>query len=513
MQEENSPASQDQFNNDERSSWFVLTLGATFGALILFLLALNKRIRSSITRSQESTAILELNENSNQHDESPANLSLASIEPVTSTGRFSPERQADIKSSEQGANAGKRWSTPTRYIMGVLLFFAVLVILYIGRSAIPLVAAAALLAVVLDPMIRFLARRLKYNLAVGIIYFLVVVILLALPILAIPALVEAVNFFARIDYNRALQEFSERIENLITTLQANPAWSGFLSTVQENLVTFLDQYTQQAQMPSPRLNLSLGDLTSGFGKALGTVTGVLGPTFSAVASLFITILISLQMTLTTDEMKNWFADLIPPGVGPELTELMSKIRLSWTGFLRGQIFLMLVIGVATWLGGLMLGLPGAFLLGIIAGVMELIPSIGPVIAAIPAVLVALFFGSVHFEINHLIFAIIVIVYYALVQLFENQILVPRIMGNAVDLPPLIVLIGIIAGAGAFGILGALLATPVIATGNLVFRFIYARIIESAPPPPEEEKPGMLESLRNFMSRLRLSASRDKHKSQ
>ena len=102
--------------------------------------------------------------------------------------------------------------------------------------------------------------------------------------------------------------------------------------------------------------------------------------------------------------------------------------------------------------------------------LDLIPNIGPTLAAIPAVALALLFGSTHFAMSNLVFALIVVIFYVLVQLVENQYLVPRIMGDAVDLPPLVVLIGTLAGAGACGILGALLATPVVATGNLIFRF-------------------------------------------
>jgi predicted PurR-regulated permease PerM len=117
-------------------------------------------------------------------------------------------------------------------------------------------------------------------------------------------------------------------------------------------------------------------------------------------------------------------------------------------------------------------------------------------------LLALLFGSTHFELNHLIFALIVIAFYSLVQMLENQVLVPRIMGDAVDLPPLVVLIGTIAGAGAFGILGALLATPVIATGNLVFRYVYGKIIEAPPPPPPpEEKPGIWVKVKGIVKRF------------
>jgi predicted PurR-regulated permease PerM len=234
----------------------------------------------------------------------------------------------------------------------------------------------------------------------------------------------------------------------------------------------------------------------------------LGPTFTALASIVITFLLSLQMTLTADEMKNWSADLIPPKYGPELGELMMKIRQTWVGFLRGQMALMLIIGVLTWLGATILGLPQALLLGVIAGVLELIPNVGPTLAAIPAVILALFFGSTYLPINNLVFALLVIGFYVLVQMVENQVIVPRIMGNAVDLPILVVLIGTIAGAGAFGILGALLATPFIATGNLVFRYVYRKILEESPvPPPAEEKPGFLDSVKGYLARVRQSLSR------
>ena len=109
--------------------------------------------------------------------------------------------------------------------------------------------------------------------------------------------------------------------------------------------------------------------------------------------------------------------------------------------------------------------------------MELIPNVGPTLAAIPAVMLALLFGSTHLAVSNLVFALIVVAFYVLVQLVENQFLVPNIMGDAVDLPPLVVLIGTLAGAGAFGIMGALLATPVIATGNLIFRYVYRKILE------------------------------------
>jgi hypothetical protein len=136
--------------------------------------------------------------------------------------------------------------------------------------------------------------------------------------------------------------------------------------------------------------------------------------------------------------------------------------------------------------------------------LELIPNIGPTLAAIPAVLLALFFGSTYLPIENLPFALLVVGFYVLIQFLENQFVVPYVMGDAVNLPPLIVLIGTIGGAMAFGILGALLATPVIATGNLLFQFIYRKILEPPPLPPElEEKPSMWETIKGWARRISL----------
>lgn len=423
----------------------------------------------------------------------------AALKPATAGKAVKPSGLSTPAAAPAGSN---RWSTPTRYIMGVLLFIAALVVLFIGRATIPMVVAAMLLAVVLEPVIEFFQRRLKKGLAVGLAYFLVVLVLLAIPLLAIPPLIDAVNFVTDIDFQLLAQWVSEQLQNFLGTLQAYPMVAGILQPTIESLLVVLNNFISNTQTDAPALNITFEQITRNFGLALGTAGKVLGPTFSIIAAIFITLLISLQMTLYSDEMKGWYADLIPPGYGPELTALINSIRDSWTGFLRGQIFLMVVIGTVTWLGGSILGLPQALLLGVIAGLMELIPSVGPVLAAVPAVLLALLFGSTHFELNHLIFALIVIAFYSLVQMLENQVLVPRIMGDAVDLPPLVVLIGTIAGAGAFGILGALLATPVIATGNLVFRYVYGKIIEAPPPPPPpEEKPGIWVKVKGIVKRF------------
>jgi predicted PurR-regulated permease PerM len=210
------------------------------------------------------------------------------------------------------------------------------------------------------------------------------------------------------------------------------------------------------------------------------------------------------MSLAANQISGWYPDLIPPEYKEEYASLIGKITKTWISFIRGQLTLMIIIGLMTWLGNLILGTPYALLLGIIAGLLELIPNIGPTLAAIPAVLLALIFGSSYLPVSNLIFALLVIGMYVLIQLIENQFIVPYVMGDAVNLPPLIVLIGTIAGATAFGILGALLATPIIATFDLLFRFVYRKILEPPPAPPgPEEQQSIWQSFKKWISRIRL----------
>jgi predicted PurR-regulated permease PerM len=477
---------------EERSASRVIliSLGALIGAAVSVILLRSNRIIMAIRHRRL------------QRQPGPEGESIDNEDPGPQPGLLSTAPEA--------VPAGNQWSTTTRYIMGVFLVFAGVFVLYIGRSVIPMVIVAALVALFVNPLIQFFRRRfrMKIGLAVGITYFFVVAVLLMVPLLLIPSLVDAVNFVMNIDAKLMVEKVSQSVEGVSAALQTIPGLGALLKPILDSLTTILNNFTSPAQTGASGITLSAAELTSQFAKALGIAAGVLGPTITALASIVITFLLSLRMTLTVDEMKNWSADLIPPKYGPELGTLMMNIRQSWVGFLRGQMALMLIIGILTWLGATILGLPQALLLGVIAGVLELIPNVGPTLAAIPAVVLALFFGSTYLPINNLVFALIVIGFYVLVQMVENQVIVPRIMGHAVDLPILVVLIGTIAGAGAFGILGALLATPFIATGNLVFRYVYRKILEESPAPPAaEEKAGFLDNMKGYLSRVRQSLSR------
>jgi predicted PurR-regulated permease PerM len=149
---------------------------------------------------------------------------------------------------------------------------------------------------------------------------------------------------------------------------------------------------------------------------------------------------------------------------------------------------MVTIGTITFIGNTALGLPGAFSLAVVAGLLEMIPNLGPLLAAVPAISVALLQGSTYLDVNHLIFALMVMGFYALVQQVENNFIVPHILGEAVELHPLVIMGGVVVGTSAAGIIGALLAAPVIASGKEIMNYLYAKILGQAPFPPPKVGP-------------------------
>ena len=419
--------------------------------------------------------------------------------------RVSPSAQAN-RSGALPAQTGPRWTTPTKYIMGVVLFLGALVVLIIGRGVIPIVILAALLALFINPFIQLLNRRLhlKCGTATGITYVLVLLVLLLIPLLVIPNLLNALNFLFELDYQQLAGQVGGSITSISASLENNLALKVLLAPLLDTLGQALENFSLQGQVQPVNVEVTLYTLTNELASQLGTLEGILGPVVALVVGAILTLFMALQMSLAANQISDWYPDLIPPAYKSEYSALFENISQTWISFLRGQLTLMLIIGLVIWLGGSALGVPYALLMGVIAGVLELIPNIGPTLAAIPAVLLALIFGSTYLPVENLPFALLVIGFYVLVQLLENQFVVPYVMSDAVDLPPLIVLIGTIAGASAFGILGALLATPIIASGNLIFQFIYRKILEPPPIPPSlEAKPSIWESVKGWAKRISL----------
>ncbi|MBK8433117.1 MAG: AI-2E family transporter [Chloroflexi bacterium] len=187
-----------------------------------------------------------------------------------------------------------------------------------------------------------------------------------------------------------------------------------------------------------------------------------------------------------------------PGYREDAERLWRDFGRIWNAYLRGQAILGIIIFVvvAAVLGAL--GVQNALVLGLISGLLEFIPMVGPIIGTGAAVVVAFFQPENYLGLGPVQFTLVVLAVMLVGQQVENSVLVPRIVGDALDLHPILVLVGAIMGSSLGGILGAILAAPVIASIKLVGTYAWRKMFDLDPfPMPEEEdgdKPSFMESM-------------------
>lgn len=398
--------------------------------------------------------------------------------------------------------APPRWNRDAKRLVTVIALLAALALVYMARNIISLVALASVIAYIFQPVIGWFERRGDSRGMAALLCVFILILLVALgPVLLTPYLVKSIESIIGV-LNRLPGSFQE----WTTTIVEKKPVLNFLGQ-QLNLAEWvqgIDQSMSQAvsNFKLPGVDELITYLMTGMRTAGGLVQTAVGIAAKVVTVAFnILLLLVLVFFLTKDsnQIGPWIKNLIEPRFLPEMADLGRHLDQVWKSFFRGQLLLALVIGVVVTVVTWALGLEGALVLGILAGVMEVIPNLGPVLAMIPAVLVALIQGPGWLDVSNLTFALIITGAYFLIQQLENNILVPRIMGRSLNLHPLLVLLGVVVGASFAGVLGAFLAAPVLASLKVLGLYAHAKITDRNPAEiwlrvehegqPEKKKPG------------------------
>ena len=386
----------------------------------------------------------------------------------------------------------RRWSTSTKRMVIVVLLVLLALVLYRFREVIPPLIIALLLAFILDPVVGFLSDRLPLSRGIATtLVFLILIIgmlaTLAAPVAIVPSVQRAVRN-VQIDFFRVISDigafFEQPVEIRGYTLD--------LSDIYQELSAMLRSFVASV--------------------AQGTLDVVLNVASGAVWLVFI-LVTTFYLVKDYERIGEHLDNLAPPGYREDFVRLRQEITEVWNAFLRGQLLLSLLMIVITTVIDMAVGLPYAVMLGLIAGVMEFVPNLGPILALIPAVVVALFTGSSFLPLSNFWFAALVVGLYILIQQFEGNLLVPRILGRSLNLHPLVVLIGIIVGGSLAGILGMLLAAPVLATLRIVARYVFYRLYDrdpfAEPDEPVEEIPASEPSLVKRAGQIALQRLQEK----
>ena len=351
-----------------------------------------------------------------------------------------------------------RWSSTTK--RAVVLALAVLGVFLLWRTS-PIVLPfvwAAVLSYVLMPAVNALERRgLRRTLAATVVFLALVATIIGLSAYAIP-----LAFHELRDLQRSYPRLIETAAQSITAaVEGTP----------------FDQ---------------LDDLILGAGMTslLESVPRLAVPFAVAVGHFLIEFVMFLIGTFfflrDAPKLKRWAQRLIPPSQRRDLLPLLGQVSALLGRYVRGQIILVFIMAAVTTIGLTLMGVPYAFVLGLLTGVLETIPIVGPITAGGIAVLVALGHQN-PFAWPQLWYAAAVAILYTVLRHAEDYFIIPLVIGRIVLLHPAVVIFSLLAGGTVAGLLGVLLAVPFAATARLVLIYVNAKLRDEDPFPRLEEE--------------------------
>jgi predicted PurR-regulated permease PerM len=375
-----------------------------------------------------------------------------------------------------------RWTDATKRMVVVVGVLIIMLLFYLGRSVLPTLLLAMVLAYILTPIVSWLNRRLRfpYTLATVSVYLLLLALIVAIPVLIGPTVIRQIGGL-QLDLVELFNQAREWVRDILESARSVSIGDNVLdlSTLVDPALDALGPPGSTPALPAPQTWLP---------SLFGTVTGLATTIASALAAFFLTLLYSFYLVKDSPAWVSRLNQWIAEPYWAEFRELRRRLSDVWRSFFRGLLMMSLIIGTMTYLALLGLGIPWRIPLALTAALLEVIPNLGPLLALIPAVLVTLIQGSTTIPLSNGWMALVVFAAYILIQQIENNFLVPRIIGESVDLPPLMVLVGVVIGASAFGLVGAFMASPLLASLRILILYAHAKIMDRPPfPEPVEEK--------------------------
>ena len=360
--------------------------------------------------------------------------------------------------------------------VAVLLVASIVVglLFWMARDSLRPFIVGLLLVYLLDPPVRWLVNRgVRRTIAIALVYILTIAgIVVFLEVTLTPLINELLRFIDELPVLAAqLQAQIARLSEIYARLEIPPAVRDWIDNVIASI---------ESGEPGGGVNVAfLLPLITGATSFLGAIFGYI------VLPVWVFYLLKDRVALTRT-----FDSALPAPWRFDVWAMLRTVQRVFGQWVRGQLILGITVGVMTFIGLMILSVTidpifgrFAILLSVTAGILELVPIIGPIIAAVPAVLLAATAG-----IESVIAALVL---YTLVQQLENNLLVPKIQGDAVELHPAAVIFAIIIGGALAGLLGAILALPITAAARDIVRYLFRRL----SPDSDDALARSLEGLR------------------
>jgi predicted PurR-regulated permease PerM len=326
--------------------------------------------------------------------------------------------------------------------------------------------ALVLAATLQRPAVMIEQLGIPKGIALVLIYLGILGVVIGIFVLVIPVLVSQIGAL--------VQNLPKMYSEIVTSLEESPY----------ALLRALPQQLPSGDLLASQLQLVNGNVLS---SALGIGIGVLG----FLAEAFSVIVLSMYLILDQPRLERFWLSLAPAVRRPEYLAIWREIESHLGTYVRGELLLMTSIAALASIGYLVIGLPYPLALGALAGLLEFVPMIGPTLGAIPAVLVGLSISPQA--------ALFVILYSIVIQVSENNILVPRMMGHQVGVRPVTVIVAVFAFSSLLGIPGAFLAIPLAAIFQVLMDHL---VVHSGVMNGEEPVTGSNPVMTNTLTQIR-----------
>jgi predicted PurR-regulated permease PerM len=333
----------------------------------------------------------------------------------------------------EGQKNGKQLQVdiPTATVLKVIFIILFFVFLYLLVDVLIILLFAIIIASAVSPFADWLDEK-KFPRLLGVIllYLSIFAMVLFLLSLVIP--------FISLEINQLTKDLPEFIQNVSTSIEeAQEATSSRYFDFFNEILNLLDGFSEYLAISSQ------------------SVFSFIISIFGGILSFLAIIVISFYFSYMKNGIEKFVRAVLPKRYESTVLSVWKRSERKVGRWLQGQLLLALLIGLSVYVGLSLLGIKFALLLGIIAMILELVPGVGPVLAAIPAIILAFVQGPA-------ILGVWVILLYTIIQQIENHVLVPIVLGRTVGLNPVVVIISLLIGAKLAGILGVIIAVPVAA---------------------------------------------------
>lgn len=391
--------------------------------------------------------------------------------------------------SEYSHPPSPRWGVTLKIVIGLSFAFALGALLVAFRSFIGPLLLAVILAYFLHPLALRLSNttHLNWRLSVSIVYLVLLILL--------------VSFFTASGVVIVSQV--ESLFNLIRNFVNNDL-PGLINTLSEQAFTFGPLSFDFSQLNLENIGQQLLNNLQAF---LGQAGGLIGTVASGAAGVLgwtaFVLLVSYFLAADAGRVPDILSYITVPGYDYDIRRMARELGRIWNAYLRGQFFILLLVIIVSAIIMTSLGVRLALAIALLTGLARFVPYIGPLSVSLITFLVAVFQNSNVFQIQPLYYALIVVVIAILVdQIFDNFVM-PRVMGESLGVHPAAVLVAALILAQLIGLIGLVLAAPVLASLSLTTRYLGRKMFDLDPWPEPEQEPAPIEApWSRFYSSLR-----------